>query len=338
MLGLGLFNCGSPGPAPQTNDASVVPDARPLDAAIPDANACACPGTELLSRQHLIDVWDYIQYGSVAGFQGCELATDQPIGGGCSYSEPGIVDSLVEQTIDFDRTGWSCVRQSIGVNVDFFIRCVRPLDRTGEIKEECACPEFETPADRVIYVDQTATQPAASVGGMEVSCPAGTTLIGGGCKGGHDSATGDALIMSAGIHPDDPQTWTCTWHVPGAKPLANLATAICLNPPGPNAVTGEAVEPEAFEHVHKEEILPANNPRIVEVDCPPGDTLIAGGCYVDDPQAQIANLRLKRSTALRPQDNRPNTWQCAWLNPTASTPKVIASASCMKPPAAVSEP
>lgn len=338
ILGLGVVNCGSSSPVPPASDASTVPDAPPPDAAIPDANACACPGTELLSREHLIDVWDYIPYGSSLGLQVCELETDQPIGGGCSYSEPGLNDSLTEQTITPERTYWVCGRQSIVADVQFFIRCVRPLDRTGEIKEECACPEYETPADRVIYVDQTATLPGASVGGMEVTCPDGATLMGGGCKGGHDSSTGDALIMSAGMHPDDPQTWTCGWHVPGAKPLSNIATAICLNPPGPDAVTGESVTPEAFEYVHKEEMLPPNSPRIVEVTCNPGDTLISGGCYVDDPKLEFADLRLKRSNALRSEDNRPNTWQCAWRNPTAATPRVIATATCLKAVAPVSEP
>jgi hypothetical protein len=325
ILGLGLASCGSSSPVPQVNDAAIV-----RDAGIPDANACGCPGTELLSRQHLYDIWDSIQYGVLGGLRRCEVETDQLIAGGCSFQDPGIGDSLVEQTFETDRLRWVCARQTVAVPVDFFIRCVRPLDRTAEIGEGCTCPAYETPADRFFFVEQAVTVPAEGVAGVDVTCPAGSTLMGGGCKGGHDSFTGDALIMSGGIRPEDPQTWHCSWHTPGDRPLPSIATAVCLNAPGPDAVTGESVAPEVFEHVTVEETLEPRSARIIDVTCDPGDTLVSGGCHVEDARAEFAELRLKRNNALRPADNRPNTWQCAWRNPTDATPVVTATATCLK--------
>jgi len=330
ILGLGLASCGSSSPVPQVNDASIAPDAALLDAAIPDANGCACPGTELLSREHFVDIWDFVDDGYFGELRRCEVPTDQLIAGGCSFQDPGNGDSLIENTFESDRIRWVCARLSANLFLDFFIRCVRPLDRTGEIGEECTCPAYETPAERFFYVEQAVTVPAQGVAGVDTTCPAGSTLIGGGCKGGHSGLSGDALVIGGGIRPDDPQTWNCSWHAPGNGPLSSIATGVCLNAPGPDAVTGESVAPELFEHVNVEETLAPNSTRIIDATCDPGDTLISGGCHVEDASIEIANLRLKRSSMLRPEENRPNTWQCAWHNRTAASPRVIATATCMK--------
>lgn len=193
------------------------------------------------------------------------------------------------------------------------------------------CPDYETPIDRLTYFDQVVSVPARGVGVVSATCPAGSTLLGGGCIGGQPATLGEALLVSSGILPEDPQTWQCTWHVPGDRPIASSGTAVCLTEPGPDAVTGAPVAPEEIEYVFVEETMPANNTRIVEATCAPGDVLLAGGCHVEDAQVEFANLRLARSTLLPPEDNRPNTWQCAWSNPTSATPTVIATATCMKP-------
>ncbi len=259
------------------------------------------------------------------------------ITGGCSFTDLANGDAFTRHDFVLDRTQWICARNSINRNVEVVVRCVRPLDRTGEVKEGCECPELETPLDRLTYPEQVFAVPAQGVGGVGATCPTGSTLLGGGCTGGHETATGDAFLISGGILPDDPQTWYCSWHAPGNGSISSSATAICLNAPGPDAVTGAPVAPEVFEHVFVQETLAANNTRIVDATCDPGDTLIAGGCHVEDADVAFADLRLTRSTLLPPQDNRPNTWHCAWGNPTNATPRVVATATCLKPAGTVSQ-
>jgi hypothetical protein len=336
---MALSSCGSTSPAPQTHDAAVVPDAPLTDAAVPDpdANACACPGTELLSREHLVDVWDSIPDGYIGAYRRCERQTDRAIGGGCSFKDEALAvnDSFSQHSFEYDKIRWLCNRQSITVPVDFFVRCVRPLGRPAQLGDECICPDVETPADRIIQVDETILVPARGIGGADVSCPAGSTLIGGGCYGGHDSFTGDALILGGGIRPEAPDTWHCAWHAPREKPLSSIATAVCLRDPGPDAVTGESVAPEMIEHVHVKQTLAAGETRNIDAICAPGDTLISGGCHVEDARLEIAGLRMKRSSLLPVEDTL--TWQCAWSNQTTGTASVVATATCLKP-AATSQP
>lgn len=331
---LGLVSCGSPSPVPGVSDASP-PDAAPPDAGAPDANACGCPGTDLLSREHLIDTWDFVREGIPGGGVFCEqMETDLIIAGGCWFLDPGVSDSMAETFIRAERDAWLCTRQTFNQAFNAAARCVRPVAPAVDVPEGCTCPEVETPAHRVFYKEQAAVVPAQGVGGVDITCPAGSTLLAGGCQGGHSSLSGDALVMGAGILPNDPQTFHCSWHVPGTGDLSSNGVAICLNAPGPDAVTGAPVAPEVIEAVFTEETLTANSTRIVEATCPPGDTLIGGGCHVEDARIESALLRLTRASLLPPENNRPNTWQCAWRNPTASTPTVIAAATCLKPAAA----
>ena len=339
--GFSVVSCSSSSPVPDVSDAST-PDAAALDAATPDAgapdaNACACPGTELLSREHMIDTWGFVREGVIGEYIGCEQLTDLILAGGCSFLDPGVSDAMAETFLAADRNAWICTRQTVNQAFNVATRCLRPMERLSEVPEGCTCPDVETPANRVFYKEQAAVVPAAGVGGVDVTCPAGSTLVGGGCQGGHSGFSGDALVMGAGILPDDSQTWHCAWHAPGNRDLSSNAVAICLNDPGPDAVTGAPVEPETIEAVFTEETLAANNTRIVEATCAPGDMLIAGGCHVEDAQLANAQLRLTRGNLLPPEDNRPNTWQCAWRNPTASTPRVVAAATCLKPASASRE-
>jgi hypothetical protein len=296
-----------------------------------DASVCACPGSELLSRQHLIDVWQFTGTGDIlAHLAECPLETDLPIGGACLLSDLGEVSGLfgsgrIGNTI-VGFTYWGCVHSNfLFGQVDVAARCVRPLDRTGEVAEGCTCPPFATPRDRIFYVQQAVTIPAGEIADVSPSCPAGTTLLGGACNVDYS-----ASLIGHGAYPQDPQTWHCSWYGFNG-PDEGQAAAICLSPPDPDVVTGEHVAPEIIDYVFAEDTLPANGTRIVDATCAAGDTLIAGGCQVEDVSVGLEGLILKRIGMVRPEDNRPNTWHCAWRNPTAATPKVFALATCLKP-------
>ncbi|HWN71409.1 MAG TPA: hypothetical protein VNM90_27410 [Haliangium sp.] len=313
-------------------DAPLVPDASPIDASV-----CPCPGTEPLSRQHLIDDWEFGTMGNTnAHVAACPMTTDLPIGGACLLSDLTEVSGLVGSTREGNGilgfAYWGCIHSTFAFgHIDVAARCVRPLDRTGEIPEGCTCPPFETPRDRIFYVQQATTIPAGEITDVAPTCPAGSTLLSGSC----DLDSGAALI-GHGSYAEDQQSWHCSWYGLGGV-LEGQAAAICLNPPGPDAVTGEPVAPEIIEHVYAEDMIPANGTRIVDATCAPGDTLLAGGCQVADLSADLDGLILKRVGMAKPEDNRPNTWQCAWRNPTPTSPKVFAMATCLKPAAPTTE-
>jgi hypothetical protein len=260
------------------------------------------------------------------------METDLPISGTCSFSDLGETSFLMGSARGGNAVlgfaSWACFTTPFSFgSLDVATRCVRPLDRTAEIGEGCTCPPIETPRDRIFYVQQAVTIPAGEIAAVAPSCPSGATLLGGSCKVDYS-----ATLLGEGPYPDDPQSWHCSWYAFNG-PEDGEAAAICLNAPGPDAVTGEPITPEVIEYVFAEDVLPANGTRIVDATCAPGDTLIAGGCQVADVSLDLANLGLKRIGMATPEDNRPNTWQCAWRNPTATTPKVFAMATCLKPAA-----
>ena len=334
-LGAGIAGCDSSNAVPQIVDAAEPVDARlEPDASLIDASVCACPGTELLSRQHLIDVWGSVDPNSnFSAIATCPMDTDLAISGACQLYDLNELSGLLGSTrIVIDIVGsryWRCLYTPFRFGkLSHAARCVRPVDRTGEIAEGCTCPPFETPRDRIFYVQQAVTIPANGTAEVTSSCPAGATLIGGAC----DNDT--AGLIGQGSYPEDPQSWHCSWYgFNGTR--AGLASAICLNPPAPDAVTGDPVTPEIIEYVFAEDTLPANGTRVVDATCAPGDVLISGGCQVDDPSLGSDGLIMKRIGMAKPEDNRPNTWHCAWRNPTAATPKVFALATCLKPAAPV---
>ena len=337
-LGSGMVACGSSNTVPQVVDAGkpadapLVPDASPIDASV-----CPCPGTELLSRQHLLDSWEVGTSGNTnAHIAACPMTTDLPIGGACLLSDltenTGLLGSARAGNGLVGFAYWGCFHSTFAFGeLDLASRCVRPLDRTGGIPEGCTCPSFETPSDRIFYVQQAATIPAGEIMDVAPSCPAGTTLLSGSCGVGSVAA-----LVGQGSFSEDPQSWHCSWYGLAGEDEGKAA-AICLNPPGPDALTGEPVAPEIIEYVFAEDMIPANGTRIVNATCAPGDTLLAGGCQVADLSAGLDGLILKRIGMIRPEDNRPNTWQCAWRNPTASTPRVFAMATCLKPAAPAAE-
>ena len=306
---------------------------QPVDAAAIDARDCACPGTELFSRQHLVDHWySYPRTDAVRGHAlPCVVDTDLSIGGTCLLSYLGD-NAYISGATRFESAfsgyaNWWCFHLPFSNGqLDMSTRCVRPLDRTGETPEGCTCPAFETPRDRIFYVPQSVIIEQDVITSVNVSCPAGTTRIGGAC-----AMNGIARLLGTGPYPDDPQTWHCSWHhVPNDLTSDAEASAICLSPPAPDAVTGEPVTPETIEYVFVEETLPANDTRILSATCAPGDTLITGGCQIADVQLSFKDLQLKGTGQAIPEDNWPNTWQCSWRNPTNLTPKAIAMATCLK--------
>jgi hypothetical protein len=191
------------------------------------------------------------------------------------------------------------------------------------------CPAYETPADRIFYVPQSVAAQPEQITTVAQACPAGTSLLGGTCQMDHS----EIALVAEGSHPDAPDTWQCSWYNVHLGTVNGEIAAICMHPPGPDALTGEPVAPETIEYVFQEATLPANTTFITTASCDRKDTLLTGGCQVDEVSADLIGVELKHIGPAKPHENAPNMFQCGWSNKTAQAHKVHAMAACLKTPA-----
>lgn len=315
--------CSSPGPIPQTTDAGSDPDASTSA----DARVCECPGSELLSREHFADWWNQVSTGTSEGWTvPCEDESDFFLNGTCSLVNLQSGRLISSGFSESDDNEWVCELAAPYAQLKGSGRCLRDLPRPDEA---CECPEIETPRDRIFRVAQAGTIPSQDGASVSVQCPIGSTLLGGSCKELDPPAT---ALIAGGVDPDDHQTWRCSWYYPyTAGSRGTQATAMCLRPPGPDALTGEPVPPEEFEYVIEQGTIPPDDGTlIVDATCQPGDVLVAGGCYIPEPDALQNGVVLMRTGRVDPLFNRPDTWQCGWRNGSSVNLTGIAVATCMK--------
>jgi hypothetical protein len=140
----------------------------------------------------------------------------------------------------------------------------------------------------------------------------------------------EPTLISSGFRAERTE-WACTWKNPTAESFPATATATCIRPPTPG--TAPEAEPltDRIAIVTQTTTLPASDAHIAEASCAPGDFLLWGSCTLDSP-AGHPDVTMFRSGFLPPDQNRPNTWQCAWNNPTALIPTAAASAVCLSLP------
>lgn len=214
--------------------------------------------------------------------------------------------------------------------------CLGDAPPVTEPPPTCECPPVEPLQDRIFRSEQTGTSSAGTVKRFAAFCPADATLIAGGCAipsgtMGEDRFTN---LISAGFAKDmdDSDVWECAWSNASTVDQSPSIVAVCLRPP--MAGTAPEAEPSADRLVKVEQrnTLPAGTSFIHEVTCADGDFLVHGGCTLEDPESAPSNLNIFRSGFVPEENNRPNTWQCGWNNPSSSTPTAIATALCLKPP------
>ncbi len=145
-----------------------------------------------------------------------------------------------------------------------------------------------------------------------------------------------ARLISIGYARDEAgeDVWECAWHNGSTVSLSPSVVAMCLR--SPMAGTAPEVESTASRlvQVEQRDTLPAGTSFLQEATCADGDFLLRGGCTIENPEGAPRDLNIFRSGFLPTESNRPNTWQCGWNNPSTSTPIAIATALCLKPPAA----
>ncbi|MEZ4404426.1 MAG: hypothetical protein R3B06_30685 [Kofleriaceae bacterium] len=97
----------------------------------------------------------------------------------------------------------------------------------------CDCPAAEAPlAGRIMrVVSQDITIVATEQGGNSVSCPAGATVLGGGCEQVGGPFAGVHVIVAAPVVAGSSQGFQCEWQSDLATDTFGRAVAICLLPP-----------------------------------------------------------------------------------------------------------
>jgi hypothetical protein len=258
---------------------------------------------------------------------------DRFMGGGCMLTPFSPVSTLTQGGYQSDADVWWCgwnSRTASQVFLESQAVCLRPSSGETEALASCECPPVEPVIDRILHVERGGIVASDSVYRLASTCDPGQLLVGGGCQFDTGSWSEELTLISSGFNADRSE-WACTWKNRTFASFAATATATCIRPPTPG--TAPEAEPltDRIDIITQTTTLPASDAHIADASCAPGDFLLWGSCTLDSP-ADHPDVTMFRSGFLPPEQNRPNTWQCGWNNPTALAPTGAATAVCLKPP------
>ncbi|MCC6620803.1 MAG: hypothetical protein IT385_06090 [Deltaproteobacteria bacterium] len=150
---------------------------------------------------------------------------------------------------------------------------------------------------------ETVTAQVASTGGATVvtvtspACPAGTTLVSGGCE--PSSADLHLLASSQTWTGDAPApSWTCRardLRAGGSPAVTMSAHAYCSDD-----------LPATYRSAASSLALAPHTSHTAEVACPEGQRPMSGGCDVDVVSPDLALVRMG------PDELHPGRWSCTW--------------------------
>jgi hypothetical protein len=334
---------------------SKVPDATmsaPMDAAwdstMPDATpACPCPAAEVLSSDRIVR-----EAAEGSGASGAHPIGDCRdnlllIGGSCITDVPESQTKLHNQGYAAyyrsQEEGWICSwvfpDDIVARSYTITSVCLAAPPLVPAVPSDCVCPPVERLEARFIRTEQTGSLPVGMVRRFTVSCPGEHVLIGGSCvlpRRIQDFEDLRTNLISSGYakDADGNDIWECTWSNGSAVIMSPSVVATCLRPP--TAGTAPEAEPTAdrLTKVEERDTLAAGASFVQEVTCADGDFLLLGSCTIENSEAAPPDINIFYSGFLPLESNRPNTWQCGWNNSSTSTQTAIATALCLKPPAA----
>ena len=141
------------------------------------------------------------------------------------------------------------------------------------------------------------------------------------------------MTISQGFNADFSE-WTCAWNNPSFE-LSATVRALCLRPPTPGTATVSHPAEDRLKYVSKTETITPTGNNQINTTCDPGDTLIYGSCVIESATAH-PTIQIMYSGPPDETENRPNTWQCAWHNPsdTGTLATGVVTAVCLSPPPA----
>ncbi len=193
---------------------------------------------------------------------------------------------------------------------------------------ECDCLPVEPIQNRIVRSQQAGVLRPTEVASVQASCSNGAALIGGGCRLEFDDIKDEMQLTSSGFDGGD--RWKCSWKNPTAESGTGQATALCLQPPPIGTAPENGPIDEWLVQISNSDVIPANNVRLVEASCAPGDLLLWGSCALDSPEPSGHGSYLFRSGFIVPAENEPGTWQCGWNNSGETMPTATATAVCLK--------
>lgn len=314
-----IFACGSNAGVPDGADATV------------DASSCEC--STLLAEQ--ITRRDFTIRSGSGSVSGCD-ADQMLVGGGCVL--PSTLDGTAAlQEMGFwwdDPANWVCGWSNFAGgdgNVENTNTVVCVTESTAQ-DVGCSCDTIE---QRIGRVEQAGTLAPSTFTRVASECRDGGILIGGSCNM-EFSMFGDdnpIRLVSQGFSADG--RWECWWNNPTEMwPVTRtgVATAVCLQPPSPGMVPEAEPLVDRIVQVQRTVELPSSNVHLDDVTCEAGNSLLWGACQLASPDISIRDVSTLRAGFLDPTQNRPDTWQCGWYNPTDLTPTATLTAVCLKPP------
>jgi hypothetical protein len=261
-------------------------------------------------------------------------AGDVALGGSCAVASPDprmrIMYAGYLPLPDYPES-WTCgwfnlTEEQKDLNTTVF--CLTP-EAPASLPDGCDCPEYEPIANRITRAENTAPFQGYSTNEITVECPNGGYLLGGGCAFVDPlvGAIHDMTLSRSGFATTEATSWSCGWNSPIATNGEQmLATAYCLQPPtyGPRPLEG------LIGHVSATSMLPVNGYSSFRLSCPPGKFLLSGSCMLDstDPASHQVILYHHGLDAAA-----PDTWHCAWNNPTELTIPATAMVTCVTNPA-----
>ena len=328
VFSMGLLSgaCGDDGKVPGAADAS------------PDADICGCPGSGSLSEENVNRLGPPIIIPGPGNHNGptpsCP-AGEVPIAGSC-MATPLAPLTEIGYTGNFDPDDFYCfwhTRESTLSHSLF--NSVICLQEAGSqplppMSADCECLPVESAIGRLTRFEAAGTIVPSGITTIESSCDAGHVLLGGTCGGMNGRAAADPLSLISNRYGADHATWSCSWNNPTTMSFDASVKAFCMRPPAPDMAPEKVSLVERLELVDNTEVLEANSPRLVDATCKEGDFLVSGSCAIDDPEAH-SGITMFRNGLLTEEENRPNTWQCAWNNRTDNTATATATAACLEP-------
>jgi hypothetical protein len=131
-----------------------------------------------------------------------------------------------------------------------------------------------------------------------------------------------------------------------ASTLFGLALGIALllacgddSPHGADAGDCSCPEPLLTDRIvlaePDEATIGPNSVEIIASGCDePGQIVISGGCSLGDTSTGGDLLLMEAGIAVDTEHGTPGAWFCRWRNTGGQTTTVVASATCLNPPAA----
>ncbi len=324
------LSCGGSGSVPDISDAS------------PDADICGCPSAESLSMAIVERFEDTLTHPGQQTF-GLGVTCDEgytQAGISCfltpQASLAGFVESgrIVRSDLDAVFCRWNMANSDMSHNLHSTLICVEsspPIGIPAPV-DGCDCPEAEIAAERILRIEGPGgTIASNAVSTVTSSCDPGQILLSGTC-GVEPSDTlppqENNLRLVSSRRADD-STWSCTWDNPTDTSFVPSAHAYCMRPPTAGTAPERAPLVDRLKTVERTVTANGGSNALADATCESGDFLLSGSCELHEPESHPGITMFRQG--FTDDVNRPNTWQCAWYNPTAETAMVTSTALCLSP-------